>query len=99
MCLHDICPLKCGFGYHTSIPVLAFYGELDKNVDPMQGAQAYKYAQEALGNEAFRIEIIEGAGHTLARGQTRCPDEFVSGEYGPEYLEIMGKWIIDRYFR
>ena len=65
MCLHELCSYKCGFGYHIIIPTLEFYNEQDKNVDPMQRAQAYKNALEESGNEGYRIKIIERAGHTL----------------------------------
>lgn len=80
----------------TTIPVLAFFGELDKNIDPVRGAQAYKSALEEAGNEDYLIEVIQGAGHVLAPAQTGCLDEFVSSEYVPEYLEILEEWIIDR---
>ena len=53
-------------------------------------------ALEASGNEDYRIEVIEGAGHILAPAQTGCLDEFVSSEYVPEYLEILEEWISDR---
>ena len=81
---------------HTTIPVLVFFGELDKNIDPVQGAHAYKNALEASGNKDYRIEVIEGAGHVLAPAQTGCLDEFVSSEYVPEYLEILEEWLSDR---
>ncbi|UCH13943.1 MAG: alpha/beta fold hydrolase [Bacteroidales bacterium] len=81
---------------HTTIPVLVFFGELDKNIDPVQGAHAYQSALEASGNQDYRIEVIEGAGHVLAPAQTVCLDEFVGSEYVPEYLEILEEWLSDR---
>jgi pimeloyl-ACP methyl ester carboxylesterase len=78
-----------------NIPMLVLYGELDKNVDPVQGAEAYKNAFEISGNANYRIEVIEGAGHILTPAETGCIGEFVSSEYIPEYLEILEQWLIE----
>jgi pimeloyl-ACP methyl ester carboxylesterase len=40
-----------------TIPVLAFYGDLDVNIDPVQGAEAYEVGLKAAGNQDFRIRI------------------------------------------
>jgi len=75
------------------IPVLVFYGELDRNIDPVQGASAYQQALDEAGNEDYRIEVLQGAGHILFEAETGCLDEFVGNEYVPEYLEILEDWI------
>jgi len=77
----------------TSIPMLVFFGELDKNIDPVQGAQAYESALEQAGNENYTIEVIQGAGHVLTHATTGCIDENGSSEYVQEYLEILDSWI------
>jgi pimeloyl-ACP methyl ester carboxylesterase len=79
----------------TNIPMLVFYGEKDKNVDPVQGAEAYKSAFGISGNDNYQIEVIEGAGHILTPSETGCIGEFVSNEYVPEYLEILEQWLIE----
>ena len=76
-----------------TLPILALFGEFDKNVDPVQGAAAYKNALDEAGNVDYTIEVLEGAGHVLAPALTGCPDEFVSNEYVPEYLEILDEWV------
>jgi pimeloyl-ACP methyl ester carboxylesterase len=78
---------------HTTIPVLAFFGELDKNVDPVQGAQAYEAALKQAGNQDYMIKVIQGAGHVLAPATTGCLDEYVPAEYVPEYLDILDNWL------
>lgn len=77
----------------TTTPVLAVFGELDKNVDPVQGAQAYQSALEQAGNQEYKVQIILGAGHILSLAQTGCLDEFVGTDYVPEYLEILEVWL------
>jgi pimeloyl-ACP methyl ester carboxylesterase len=78
---------------YTTIPVLVFFGELDKNIDPVQGAQAYETALKKAGNQDYRISILHGAGHVLAPANTGCLNEFVPAEYVPEYLDILDSWI------
>ncbi len=78
---------------HTTIPVLAFYGELDKNIDPIQGAEAYEAALQQAGNQNYRVEIISGAGHVLTPAETGCIGESGRQHYVPSYLEIMEEWL------
>ncbi|HEY96276.1 MAG TPA: alpha/beta hydrolase [Dehalococcoidia bacterium] len=78
---------------HTTIPVLALFGEFDKNVDPIQGAEAYKLALENAGNQHYRVEIIEGAGHVLTTTKTGCIGESGGKDYIPEYLNILEEWV------
>jgi pimeloyl-ACP methyl ester carboxylesterase len=78
---------------HATIPILVFYGELDKNVDPVQGAEAYETTLNKAGNQNYRIEIIPGAGHVLTPAQTGCIGESGNRNYVPQYLEIMEDWL------
>jgi pimeloyl-ACP methyl ester carboxylesterase len=64
---------------HTIIPVLAFFGELDKNIDPVQGAEAYEAALQKAGNTDFQIMFIPGVEHVFV--------------YSPIYLETLEAWI------
>jgi pimeloyl-ACP methyl ester carboxylesterase len=82
---------------HTTIPMLVHFGELDKNVDPMQGAQAYKAAFEKAGNKDNMVIIIQDVGHVLIPVTTGCLDEPVSGEWVTEYLDTLENWVIDHH--
>jgi pimeloyl-ACP methyl ester carboxylesterase len=64
---------------HTTIPVLAIFGERDKIVDPVQGAEAYGVALQAAGNQDYRIEVLPGAAHNLERMS--------------KYQEVLESWI------
>jgi pimeloyl-ACP methyl ester carboxylesterase len=64
---------------HTTIPVLAFFGELDKIIDPLQGAQAYEAAMQKAGNQDYQVIFIPGVAHVFV--------------YSPRYLEALEAWI------
>ena len=78
---------------HTTIPVLAFFGELDKNIDPVQGAEAYEAALRKAGNQAASIVVIPGVTHTLVPAETGCLNESWGSELAPEYLETLESWL------
>jgi pimeloyl-ACP methyl ester carboxylesterase len=83
----------------TTIPVLAFYGERDTQVDPRQGMQAYRTALERAGNPRFRIELVPGVDHCMIKAKTGClaevfgrtPTERVA--YGEPFLEVIEVWL------
>jgi len=84
---------------HTTIPVLAFFGEKDTQIDPIQGAQAYQSALENAGNTNFRIELIPGVDHNLIISKTGCLKERRSRSrsgwqnYAPQYLDTLEEWL------
>ncbi|MGD8536804.1 MAG: CocE/NonD family hydrolase [Candidatus Aminicenantes bacterium] len=82
-----------------TIPVLAFFGEKDTQVDPIQGVEAYKKALTKAGNKNFRVELIPNADHNIILCKTGSMKERRSRSskewqnYAPEYLEIMEEWL------
>jgi len=83
----------------TTIPVLAFFGEKDTQIDPVQGAQAYREALERAGNPNFRVELIPGTDHNIILSETGCLDEREKRpwrewtNYAPEYLDALEDWL------
>lgn len=83
----------------VTIPVLAFFGEKDTQVDPIQGVDAYKKALTKAGNTNFRVELIPGADHNIILSKTGSMEErsrrSAKGwqNYAPEYLKIMEDWL------
>ena len=76
----------------VTIPVLAFFGDQDMQVDPIQGSAAYRAALEQAGHPLSEVVLIEGAGHTLNLAGSGCTD--VSGRsYVPEYLDRLDAWL------
>lgn len=78
---------------HTTIPMLILYGELDKNVDPIQGSETYELALNSAGNTNYQIEVIPGGGHMLTLVKTGCIGEITGTTYVPKYLEILEDWL------
>nr|NQU94506.1 hypothetical protein [Bacteroidota bacterium] len=83
----------------TSIPTLVFFGELDKNVDPVQGMKAYRRALHKAGNTNYKIVLIEGTDHNIIISETGCMSErrARSGKgwsnYDMGYLTMMEDWL------
>jgi CubicO group peptidase (beta-lactamase class C family)/dienelactone hydrolase len=81
------------------IPVLAFFGEKDTQVDPVQGAAAYGKALAEAGNPASRVEVIPGADHDLILSETGSLAERSRRsragwrKYSPAYLESLETWL------
>jgi pimeloyl-ACP methyl ester carboxylesterase len=78
---------------HTTIPMLVFFGELDKNIDPVQGAEAYEAALRSAGNQDYQIEVLQNVGHVLTPAKSGCIGESVGTTYALEYLETMETWL------
>jgi pimeloyl-ACP methyl ester carboxylesterase len=83
----------------TTIPVLAFFGGKDTQVDPVQGAQAYREALKRAGNTDFRVELLPGVDHNLIISETGCLEERKRRSrrgwqnYAPQYLDILEEWL------
>lgn len=73
----------------TTIPVIAVFGEMDRYVDPMQGAAAYESALMAAGNAEYQVELIPGVNHTMQVQSTMCGAGGVTSE---RYLALLGEW-------
>jgi len=83
----------------TKIPTLVVLGEKDRNVDPIQAAEAYAKALTKAGNPNFRVELFPGADHNIILCETGCQKERNKrsrtewANYAPEYLELMEDWL------
>ena len=84
---------------HTTIPVLALFGENDTQIDPVQGAEAYREALERAGNPNFRVELIQDTDHNIILSETGCLQERERRSrsewtnYAPEYLNTVEEWL------
>ena len=72
----------------VKIPILAIYGEMDRQIDPLQGAYAYRKALEQAGNPTSRVEVFANANHAIAASMTACPAE--DALMFQEYLKSLG---------
>jgi len=84
----------------TPIPILAFFGDLDKQVNPARGYENYEQALAAAGNPLSRVVFLDGADHNLVAADTGCISERDRRatckwlRYAPEYLAPMGEWLL-----
>jgi pimeloyl-ACP methyl ester carboxylesterase len=87
----------------TKIPVLAFFGEKDTQVDPIQGMKAYKSALEKAGNKNYRVELIPGVDHCMIMTKTGSLKEIFSRtraeklKYEPLFLDKIEEWLRNLY--
>jgi pimeloyl-ACP methyl ester carboxylesterase len=83
----------------VTIPALVLFGELDTQVNPIQGAEAYTKALTKAGNKNFRVEIIPNADHDIILSETGSMEERSRRSskdwqnYAPEYMKIMEDWL------
>jgi Tol biopolymer transport system component/acetyl esterase/lipase len=84
----------------STIPVLAFFGEKDTQVDPFQGARAYEQALQRAGNQHSHVELVAGVDHNIVLSETGCLAERDRRsradwlKYAPEYLDLMEEWLV-----
>jgi pimeloyl-ACP methyl ester carboxylesterase len=69
----------------TKIPILAIFGDRDRQMDPLHGAFAYRRALELAGNPQSRVELFPGANHGILVSETGCPDD--DGQMINQWLE------------
>jgi pimeloyl-ACP methyl ester carboxylesterase len=81
---------------HKVVPVLVLYGELDKNVDPEQGAAAFRNAFASAGNDRSRVVVLPNLDHDMVQAETGCMEERNqrrSWPPSPAYLDTLIKWL------
>ena len=64
----------------VTIPVLAIFGDTDRQMDPIQGAHAYREALEYAGNPRSRVEVFHAANHAIIPSETGCPADEIPSE-------------------
>ncbi len=58
-----------------NIPVLVIIGDKDTNMDPIQGAYAWKKVLEHAGNKHSRVELLPGVNHFMLQSESTCIDQ------------------------
>ena len=61
--------------YQVNIPVLAIFGDKDRQIDSLQAASAYRKALSEAGNPKSRVEVIPKANHIILSSKNGCPDD------------------------
>ena len=83
----------------TSIPILAFFGDKDPQIDPIQGEIAYRQALEKAGNPYSKVVLLPGANHGMALAKTDCLNQQMQAAasdgytIAPEFLDTLEQWL------
>jgi uncharacterized protein len=72
----------------TKLPVLAIFGDKDPQIDPIQGAHAYRKAVEQAGSPLSRVELFPEANHGIVTSETGCPADDV--QWVEQYVKTLG---------
>jgi hypothetical protein len=81
-------------------PVLALFGEKDKNINSAQGVRAYRQAFKTTRNKLDRVELIANANHCLYEAETGCVRELMAQvssckpSYSPQALKVLTDWLV-----
>jgi dienelactone hydrolase len=76
-------------------PVLAIYGEKDRQVPVAESSAALAAALEQSGDRDFTLVIYPGASHAIGKTRTGELGEEWTG-YVPEYLDDMADWVLQQ---
>jgi dipeptidyl aminopeptidase/acylaminoacyl peptidase len=57
------------------IPVLVINGDNDTNIDPIQGAYAWRKALDKAGNPNSQVELLPGINHYMFVSESSCIDK------------------------
>ena len=81
------------------VPILALFGQKDKNINSSQGVAAYRLAFKKAGNRLNRAELVGNANHVLFEAETGCVRELMAqvssgkSSYSPQALKILTDWL------
>jgi len=79
---------------NVKVPVLAVFGELDRQVPPDGNREALEAALD-VASGVNRVVVLPGLNHFLQTAETGAPDEYTRLEetLAPSALELIGEWI------
>jgi pimeloyl-ACP methyl ester carboxylesterase len=82
------------------IPVLAVFGENDKQIDPVQGAETYERLLRESGDGFFEVRTIPGVDHNMIISETGCiqdqQDNYKNrggAIVSPDFYEVIDRWL------
>jgi pimeloyl-ACP methyl ester carboxylesterase len=82
------------------IPILAIFAENDKQIDPVQGAAAYRRLQAEIKQELSSVVMIPGADHNMNLSPRGCMQDQQHGyrslggaTLSPVFLETVTEWL------
>ena len=82
----------------VSCPVLAIFGELDRQVPVSLNRFPMESALKKSGSKDWKVEVVPKANHFFQSAVTGSPTEYTGLEkkFVPALLDLMTKWITER---
>jgi len=79
-------------------PVLAIYGDLDQQVDPVKNIPIIEEGLKEAGNKDFTVKKLPGLNHAFQTAVTGSEYEYIRIEetVSPDALQLMAEWISKR---
>jgi pimeloyl-ACP methyl ester carboxylesterase len=83
----------------ADIPILAFFGDKDPLIDPIQGEFAFREALAQAGNPYSKVVMVPNANHGMTLVETDCYNDQLkgaqSGNYtiAAEFLDTLEQWL------
>ena len=86
----DLAKVRC--------PVLAIFGELDMQVDPVLNSNRMQRALEQGKNKDHTVHTFPKTNHLFQKAETGNPTEYatLAKEFGPGVLDTVSQWILKR---
>jgi len=83
----------------VKVPVLALNGERDLQVDPGLNLPEIEKALKTAKNQDVTVRRLPGLNHLFQHAKTGALSEYAKSEetISPEVLDIVTKWILDRF--
>jgi len=82
------------------VPILALYGELDRNIDPVQGARAFERIIAKNPHPLSMVQTIAGADHNMVLTPDGCIQNQLQGYanvghpvVSAEFYDVMAGWL------
>jgi pimeloyl-ACP methyl ester carboxylesterase len=77
-------------------PVLALFGELDRQVPVDLNREPLEHALKKGGNKDYTVKVIPKANHLFLAAKTGSPMEYASltKEFVPGFLDLISDWIL-----
>ena len=79
-------------------PVLAFYGNLDVQVPPVQSVGPLRAALRSAGNDDVTIQVFDGLNHLMQPAVRGGLEEYsqIETTIAPEVLSLVTEWLTER---
>jgi pimeloyl-ACP methyl ester carboxylesterase len=84
-----------------TIPVLAIFGDRDRNIDAIEDAKLYEKSLAKAKNKNYQVKVFHNADHSLFESETGTIPEVrrrrADGQlrFVPEALDLMCEWLSD----